>query len=112
MVSYMAKFKHLFADENVDNLAPLILSVDIQGLAQDGVSIRGGEMDALVAFLQSLTDERVRMHKAPFDHPALRVVNGSKGIDRNRNGMADDLFMSIPAVGAGGLAAPLPKFLE
>lgn len=31
---------------------------------------------ALVAFLKSLTDERVRNHAAPFDHPELFVPNG------------------------------------
>ncbi len=41
----------------------------------------------LVEFLKALTDERVRHHRAPFDHPALPVPNG------------DDL----PAVGAGGI---------
>ena len=112
MISYMAKFKHLYADDNVENLAPQILQVDIDGIAQDGVSVRHGEREALIAFMKSLTDERVRLHKAPFDHPSLKIVNGSNGIDRNRNGMADDLFTSIPAVGAGGLSAPLPLFLE
>src|SRR5947199_5383831 len=53
-----------------------------------------GGMDAtrkanLVAFLKSLTDDRVRYQKAPFDHPQLMIANG----------------VEIPAVGAsGGLA--------
>jgi hypothetical protein len=108
----MLKVKHLFADENQVDLAPAIPDIDIQGLATDGVSIRGGEIDALVAFLTSMTDERVRLHKPPFDHPELIVSNGSTGMDRNRDGMADDSRLIIPATGAAGLAAPLPKFLE
>ncbi len=41
--------------------------------------IRGGgtERDELVQFLQSLTDERVRLEKAPFDHPELVISNGT-----------------------------------
>ena len=35
------------------------------------------EIDALVAFLKSLTDERVRCHAAPFDHPELIIAHGA-----------------------------------
>ena len=34
-------------------------------------------VDALVAFMKSMTDERVRNHAAPFDHPELFVPNGA-----------------------------------
>ena len=34
---------------------------------------------ALVAFLRSLTDDRVRFEEAPFDHPQLFVPNGHPG---------------------------------
>ena len=37
------------------------------------------ERDAIVAFLKSLTDERVRTDRAPFDHPELIVPNGHPG---------------------------------
>lgn len=75
---------------------------------------------ALVAFLKSLTDERVRYERAPFDHPALSVPNGHPG-DQNSvtadlghcNGplcQATESFLAIPAVGAGGRATPLAPF--
>ncbi|GFO68813.1 hypothetical protein GMLC_23920 [Geomonas limicola] len=48
---------------------------------------------ALVAFLKSLTDERVRNESAPFDHPEIFVPNGDPG------------FISIPARDAAGNAA-------
>jgi hypothetical protein len=32
--------------------------------------------------------------------------------DANGDGVTDDMFIVIPAVEAGGLVAPLPKFLE
>jgi cytochrome c peroxidase len=79
-------------------------------------SMTADEIDAIVAFLESLTDERVLYRRAPFDHPQLFVPNGHPGdwsgvTDANGDGLADDRMLVIPAVGAeGGL--PLPGFLE
>ena len=47
------------------------------------------EKNALVAFLLTLTDERVRCERAPFDHPSIDIPNGP----------------SIKQVGASGRAA-------
>lgn len=73
------------------------------------------EKQALVAFLRSLTDARVRYERAPFDHPELRVPNGHPGSESsvaNRgDGNATDTFLVVPAVGRGGNAAPLVGFL-
>lgn len=63
------------------------------------------EQTDLVAFMKSLTDDRVRCEKAPFDHPALRNFNGHSTVDVNKDGKLDDQFLAIPAVGAGGLPA-------
>jgi len=76
------------------------------------------ERDAIVAFLKSLTDERVRWEMAPFDHPALKVPHGSPGDEftttMNSDGTAKDSYLAIPAVGAAGRAAkglaPLQPF--
>jgi cytochrome c peroxidase len=74
------------------------------------------EVNAVIAFLQALTDERVLYRRAPFDHPQLFVPNGHPGdstatIDADGDGLADDLMIEIPAVGAAG-GPPLPGFLE
>lgn len=74
------------------------------------------EIDAIVAFMETLTDERVLHRRAPFDHPQLFVPNGHPGdssstIDADGDGLADDLMVVVPAVGAAG-GAPLPGFLE
>jgi cytochrome c peroxidase len=74
------------------------------------------EIDAIVAFLETLTDERVLYRRAPFDHPQLFVPNGHPGdeastVDANGDGLADDVMLEISAVGAQG-GAPLPGFLE
>ncbi len=72
------------------------------------------ELAAFEAFLLSLTDERVRMQRAPFDHPQLFVPNGHQG---NQNhvpslfGLALDRILVIPAVGREG-GGPLPRFLD
>jgi cytochrome c peroxidase len=77
-------------------LAPLIRPL---GLTDD-------EQADLVAFLLSLTDERVRNQQAPFDHPQLFVVNGD-----DPNAIGTDGFVEIPAVGAAG-GYPQPRFLN
>jgi hypothetical protein len=72
---------------------------------------------ALIAFLKTFTDERVRYEKAPFDHPELVIPNGHSGdhlfvagnnaINAN---LAADEFITIPAVGANGSPQPLQPF--
>lgn len=88
-----------FALNNINDLAP-----DIQPL---GLSAQ--EKSSLVAFLKSLTDDRVRRHAAPFDHPQLAVTNGHPG-DSNAtsgdgSGRAEDNMLVVPAVGRGGYAS-------
>jgi hypothetical protein len=68
----------------------------------------------LVAFLEALTDERVRIAAAPFDHPQLFVPNGHPGNDQSviqRHGQAVDSLREIPATGRNG-GPPLRGFLE
>jgi cytochrome c peroxidase len=74
------------------------------------------EKEDLVNFLLTLTDERVRNRRAPFDHPSITLPNGHPG---NQSGtspesalepnQAADLFRNVDAVGASG-GAPLPLF--
>jgi cytochrome c peroxidase len=65
------------------------------------------EANALEAFLLSLTDERVRFQKAPFDHPQLFVPNGSA----DPSGLDEERMMEVSAVGRNG-GPPQKKFLE
>ena len=72
------------------------------------LGLSGQEQTDLVTFMKSLTDDRVRCEKAPFDHPELTVFNGHRGDhisaqDLNFDGKADDLTKTLPAVGATGL---------
>src|SRR5262245_20988154 len=94
-----------------------VLALDDTVIEPLGVpSLTAGEIDAIVAFLESLTDERVLYRRAPFDHPQIFVPNGHPGdslstTDANKDGLADDIAIEIPAVGADG-GPPLPGFLE
>ncbi|MBD2532727.1 cytochrome C peroxidase [Nostoc flagelliforme FACHB-838] len=74
----------------------------------------------LVAFLRNgLTDQRVLLEKAPFDHPQLFIPNGHPGnqssvtASGNTNGTptATDQLVEIPAVGRNGVTTPKPNFL-
>lgn len=51
------------------------------------------KVDALVAFMMSMTDERVRNESAPFDHPEIFIPNG------------DDPLLKVAARDANGTAA-------
>ena len=74
------------------------------------------EKAALVAFLKSLTDDRVRYERTPFDHPSLKIPHGHKGdnltVQTSDGIKALDEFIMLPAVGASGLAAPIKPFLQ
>jgi cytochrome c peroxidase len=72
-------------------IVPLQLSVDQQ--------------KSLVAFLLALTDDRVRLQQAPFDHPQLFVPNGDSPV-------GTDNTVEIPAVGASGSTTPVQRFLN
>ncbi|MBD2535960.1 cytochrome C peroxidase [Nostoc flagelliforme FACHB-838] len=85
-----------FHEQNIKDLDPDIVNL---GLSED-------EQNALVAFLESLTDERVRLEKAPFDHPQLFITNGHPGdtntVTNDSTGRATVTMLEIPAVGRNG----------
>jgi cytochrome c peroxidase len=60
------------------------------------------QIKALVAFMVSLTDERVLWKRAPFDHPELVLPNENP----------DGSNKTLPAVGRAGSATPLQRFLD
>ena len=78
-----------------------------------------GNRAALIAYLKSFTDERVRYEKAPFDHPELMVPNGHIGDQQFvapgnplNAALAKEEQLLVPAVGANGSLNPVPAFLE
>jgi hypothetical protein len=88
-----------------------------------GVGVCDATLPDIVVFLASLTDERVRWEKAPFDHPAIRIPHGHAGDETAVQGedsvptagLAATRFIEIPAVGASGRGdalGPLRPFAE
>ncbi|MGE4620222.1 MAG: hypothetical protein AAEJ04_10495 [Planctomycetota bacterium] len=109
-----------FPNQNIDTLAPEMIPLGF--LAGDDQ--RKG---ALVAFLEALTDDRVRWEKAPFDHPEIFIPEGAETLANgdvvtDAAGVAVDRFKTIPAVGADGRSVevdsegrpldPLTAFLQ
>lgn len=85
----------------------------------DPAMANAGGSPELVDFLLTLTDDRVRYERAPFDHPELFVPIDGTAPD-NTGGRPFLLaastgggatFRQLPAVGAGGAAGPLPAFM-
>jgi cytochrome c peroxidase len=95
-----------FFENNIDNVDADIHKL---GLSEE-------EKTSLVAFLLSLTDERVRYERAPFDHPQLFITNGHPGdqnaVTNDGTGQATTTLIELPAVGANGTTVPRPNFLE
>ena len=99
-----------FAMENRANLAPDIMPL---GLSET-------QKDDLVAFLLSLTDDRVKNQKAPFDHPSICVPVGHKqdaagkliAIGPNDPLKAAEVpYRCIAANGSAGASSPLTPFM-
>lgn len=86
-----------FRDENIADMP-----TDITDLG-----LTPAEKEALVAFMISLTDARVKFEQAPFDHPQLFVPNGHPktadgGVQTDAQGRALTTFLEVPAVGRNG----------
>jgi cytochrome c peroxidase len=96
-----------FRENNIDNL-------DI-GIRDQGLGLTEEEKTSLVAFMVSLTDERVRFERAPFDHPQLFIANGHPGdqnaVTNDGTGQATTTLTELPAVGRNGTTVPRPNFL-
>ncbi len=77
------------------------------------------QKDALVAFLEALTDPRVEHQCGAFDHPELfltnghRAANGAIGTTDRGDGAATDAFLRLPDTGPDCASnPPTPTFLS
>ena len=100
-----------FLDQNIDNLHNEIRRMR-------GLIGHPARQLALVDFMRTLTDERVRFERAPFDHPELVLSNGSQGNevrileDLTNLGVGVDATLRLPATGRGGSNTALRSFLN
>ncbi len=94
-----------FSEENVEYMHPNVQKLYLNDY----------EKDALVAFMLTLTDERVRSHKAPFDHPQIFIPVGHTGdhtyVVPDEQGRAETQLAEVPAVGRFGYRT-LPNILR
>jgi cytochrome c peroxidase len=94
-----------FRENNIDNI-----DVGIRNL-----NLTEEQKTSLVLFMQSLTDDRVRFERAPFDHPQLFITNGHPGdqnaVTNDGTGQATTTVIELPAVGSNGTNVPQPNFL-
>ncbi len=75
--------------------------------SSQSLKLTKSDVDDLVAFLKSLTDERVRWEQAPFDHPSLTLPHGHVGDETwvkfsKANNQAQQQTYTLPAVGKLG----------
>lgn len=108
-LTQLLQFYNRGGNFKANNLADLDADITTLGLSAT-------EKSQIVAFVKSLTDDRVRRDAAPFDHPELRIPNGHTGGTGSvvsENGRARDTVMTLPAVGRNGTAgAARPNFLN
>lgn len=92
------------------NCEDLDADIQVLGLTED-------QKNDLVRFLLSLSDPRVRINAAPFDHPELNIPNGHPGDEQQVAInpvvpiLAEDDLLTISAVGAEG-GDPILPFLN
>jgi cytochrome c peroxidase len=73
----------------------------------------------IITFLKTLTDDRVRYERAPFDHPGITITHGHAGSNSTITAgnpvsaaLAADEVLVIDAVGANGNTTPLSSFAQ
>ena len=78
------------------------------------------DKSSLVAFLKALTDRRVLMQSAPFDHPSIDVPNGASGNNskvrqNGESGLAlddEETVFHVAATGKSGTSKPFVTYAQ
>ena len=93
-----------FGQINKTNLDPDI-GVELTAIPEqhNALLLTEAEIDDLVQFLLSLTDQRVACQSDVFDHPELPVYMGQSEEATNSPKAAKDIIRILPAVGKRGL---------
>ena len=77
-----------FHETNIAEIAPEIARLGLTNF----------ERQALVAFLKTLTDERVRLEQAPFDHPSLPLPDGDDIVSVGANGRPAECLPTLQSL--------------
>jgi cytochrome c peroxidase len=92
-----------FGQINDTNLDPDIgESITATDQQHNALGLTETEMDYLVEFLLSLTDNRVACHSGVFDHPELPLPVGQQDVAIPGSQVAKDIIKVLPAVGSQG----------
>jgi cytochrome c peroxidase len=91
-----------FPDANAASVDAAFQDIGALGNAPD-------KIDALVAFMMSMTDERVRNESEPFDHPELYIPNGDGPLIKLSAKDASGTAALTLSVSIGPLATPTNK---
>jgi len=99
------------------NMHNLVVNIGLSGAPGQDPSIAAKNRADIIEFLKTLTDDRVRYEKAPFDHPEITIYNGHPGnqflVDPGNEldpSLAVDSNEIVPAVGSNGRINPLLPF--
>jgi cytochrome c peroxidase len=84
----------------------LDVTCNVSRANHETLNLSTSDVNDLVAFMKTLTDERVRWEQAPFDHPSLVITNGTVGDENKLNAnVLKEQAILLPAVGAKGRQA-------
>lgn len=84
----------------------LDVTCNVSRANHETLNLSTSDVNDLVAFMKTLTDERVRWEQAPFDHPSLVITNGTVGDENKLNAnVLKEQTILLPAVGAKGRKA-------
>jgi len=97
-----------FPNTNFHDLDPDIVGIPSLRFPEFLPSAQQNIHDLVEFVSHGLTDERVALEKAPFDHPQLQVPNGSPQDKPNDDALED---IVIPAVGQNGRTTAISTFL-
>lgn len=93
-----------FGQVNDSNLDPDVGEASaVRPEYNNAIKLSAAEIDNLVQFLLSLSDERVACHSGIFDHPELPLPMGHLEKPVTGTQFARDIVRVLPAVGSGGL---------
>jgi cytochrome c peroxidase len=87
-------YRDYISEDGISQLSMIDLGVGRLGLTEQ-------EIDDLVAFLETFTDQRVVNQSAPFDHPEIFIPHGARA-DGVSADAAEQEFLPLAAVGARG----------
>jgi hypothetical protein len=80
----------------------------VQRCEAEGLTPETDDLGAMIRFFASLTDERVQRNACPFCGPEQHIQKGHGKREGERQGVANDIVVRIPATGMSGFPEGSP----